>query len=618
MRKRSEWYLIAVLGLCSVLLPILALLQYRWLGQLSAAEQVRMRRSVQLAAEQLTQEFDLEISRVQASLQTGRLIAERDSFAEYSERFHQWKANASHPRLVRHFYLTSGEDGVSALWMLDPSSGSFSAMPWPALLSALRGRLAAWPPSSGFRSGPPLADPVAVEETWPLLVTPRLTVQPGSPGPPGPPFARPRPPSGWSIVELDSDYIATDYLPELVRKYLAEGGNLDYRVQVITRTAPARIVFDSEPGSGSGIVSAPDAAAQMFLIRPEPFGRRRGRPSGEPPGQMFGRRGPPPAGASPGRADSANRGGGGPGQPAPRLGPGDGLWTLLARHHAGSVENVVAGVRRRNLAISSAVLLMLGAGIVALVITARRAQKLAELQMEFVAGVSHELRTPLSVIRMAGQNLADGVSATEKQVRQYGQLIRDEEGRLSDTVEQVLAYAKAGLGRMQFEHRPVVVEEVIERAVAACQPELRQSGCRIDLQLEPDLPPIQADATALTHCLRNLLSNAARHGRQGGAIRVRAARDSTARDRIEIQVEDEGPGIKPADLSHLFEPFYRGQRAQEQQVRGLGLGLALVKRIMDAHGGAISVASAPEKGTCFTLKLPLADATAPGAAAQAE
>jgi len=207
--------------------------------------------------------------------------------------------------------------------------------------------------------------------------------------------------------------------------------------------------------------------------------------------------------------------------------------------------------------------------------------------------VTHELRTPLAVIQSASQNLADGVAASPAQTKRYGGVIHDQSKRLGNMVEQVLRFAglssQHGLQRSSVEVAPLV-----EEAVMDCQAELGGSDVALDLEA---VPAIDGDRGALLHCLRNLLSNAAKHG--GGDVRVSA---KTVGENVEIVVEDSGPGIDAAELPHIFEPFYRGRRAQDDQVVGSGLGLSLVKKIVEGHGGRVE-ASSPG-GARFRLLLP--------------
>src|SRR5262249_18020426 len=140
-------------------------------------------------------------------------------------------------------------------------------------------------------------------------------------------------------------------------------------------------------------------------------------------------------------------------------------WQLLVRHRAGSLENAVEQVRRRDLAISFGILLVLGAGLITLVISSQRAHTLGKLQMEFAAGVSHELRTPLAVIRSAAHNLRSGIVHDKEGVEQYAGIVQEEARRLSDMVEEVLLYAETQSGRKKYNLEPIDITDVIDRAI---------------------------------------------------------------------------------------------------------------------------------------------------------
>jgi signal transduction histidine kinase len=273
----------------------------------------------------------------------------------------------------------------------------------------------------------------------------------------------------------------------------------------------------------------------------------------------------------------------------------------LAEYKAGTLDQRAAAIRTRNLAVSFGMLLLMGVSVGMLLLSSRRARALAVQQMEFVAGVTHELRTPLAVISSASQNLADGVTTGDEQTRRYGSVIRDQGRRLTDMVEQILRFAGLASERAEMRRELVDVVEVIEQAVADCQPDLAAAGCQLTREVPDDLPEVSGDAASLVHCLRNLLSNALKHG-AGAPVHLRAS--VGADSRVEIRVVDQGPGIDAADLPHIFEPFYRGRRATSEQIQGTGLGLSLVKKIAEAHDGSIEVTSRPGQGATFLLQLP--------------
>jgi signal transduction histidine kinase len=286
----------------------------------------------------------------------------------------------------------------------------------------------------------------------------------------------------------------------------------------------------------------------------------------------------------------------------------------LVQHQSGSLEAAVTGARRRNLAISFGVLLLLTVSIALLLDTSRRAQRLARQQMEFVAGVSHELRTPVAVIRSAAENLAHGVVGGER-VKSYGQLLQTEAKRLGEMVERVLQYAgiESGLGYTTRVALPP--SEIVEGAIDSSLPLLESSGVRVNRDIAADLPQVMGDAAALRSAVQNLIANAVKYGGGDHWVGIRAEHAVERRQsEVRITVSDHGAGIPASELPHIFDPFYRGADAVERQIHGNGLGLSLVKRIVAAHGGRVSVTTRAGAGSSFTIALP---ATPPDARARA-
>nr|MCU0256038.1 HAMP domain-containing histidine kinase [Vicinamibacterales bacterium] len=296
----------------------------------------------------------------------------------------------------------------------------------------------------------------------------------------------------------------------------------------------------------------------------------------------------------------------------PEFGPAGSRWDVAVVHREGSVARAVARSRRWNLGLSLGVLALLGASVALALVASQRAQRLARERVEFVAGVSHELRTPLSVIRSAAENLADGVVDETAQVQRYGALIADEGRKLSGMVDQVLQFAGLESGHA-LRLAPEPVGPVVEDAVASVAPVLAEHGVRVERRLPPDLPPVMADHDALARALANLVSNAARHGGASRLVTVSASAD-TAGEHVRVAVEDHGPGIPPHEQRRVFEPFFRGAAAVASQVHGSGLGLSLVRRIAEQHGGRVELSSRPGHGSTFTLVVPVARGAA-GAAA---
>jgi signal transduction histidine kinase len=281
--------------------------------------------------------------------------------------------------------------------------------------------------------------------------------------------------------------------------------------------------------------------------------------------------------------------------------PSPAHWRLLVKHPSGSLEEAVNAARRRNLIISSSILGILGLSVGFLVVSTRRAHDLARQQLEFVATVSHELRTPLAVIRSAADNLADGVVSDEARIRQYGQLVRREGLRLTDLVEQILEFAGLQSGQRTMMAGPVEIGKLLHDVVATAEATV-PAGVRVDIAIADNLPAVAGDESALRRVFQNLVSNAIKYGADARWIGVTA---TSGADTLEISVSDRGIGIAAADQARIFDPFYRAPDVVAAQIQGAGLGLSLVKKIVEAHAGRITLKSAPGEGSTFTVSLPV-------------
>lgn len=281
----------------------------------------------------------------------------------------------------------------------------------------------------------------------------------------------------------------------------------------------------------------------------------------------------------------------------------DGVWTLNVQHTAGSLEQFIANTRRKNLGVSFGILSLLAVSVVLIFLSAQRATRFAQKQVDFVSAVSHEFRTPLAVIRSAGENLSDGVVRDENQVSKYGALIKREGVKLSAMVEQILEFAGASLGKRKYDLRETEIEKIIENALAECEPLIKEKGFTVEKEIAGNLPPFAADEKALSQTIQNLVVNSVKYSNGNSWLKISATNGG---GRIKIVVEDKGIGIAPKDLKHIFEPFYRSKTVVDEQIHGSGLGLSLVKQTVAAHGGRIAVESEIGKGSRFTIELPQA------------
>jgi signal transduction histidine kinase len=226
----------------------------------------------------------------------------------------------------------------------------------------------------------------------------------------------------------------------------------------------------------------------------------------------------------------------------------------------------------------------------------RREVAIARLQSEFVSAVSHEFRTPLTSIRQLSHMLHGGrVSSDERRGQYYAVLVRESE-RLHRLVERMLGVGRADAGRFRFES---VDARDIARAVVADF--AGQAGARaVDVAVSGDACPLHADREMLSLAIWNLLDNAVKYSPEGEPVRLDVAPHD---GRVAIAVRDRGVGIAPQDQRRIFEKFVRGAADRVAETAGSGLGLALVDRVVRAHGGRIEVVSEPGRGSTFTMWL---------------
>jgi two-component system phosphate regulon sensor histidine kinase PhoR len=268
-----------------------------------------------------------------------------------------------------------------------------------------------------------------------------------------------------------------------------------------------------------------------------------------------------------------------------------------------SAEELAAAVARRRVlemvlvGLSGIVVI---AGLIVILVAAARERKLSNLKSDFVANVSHELKTPLSLVRMFGELLQSGRVENDDKRRQYLQIIVSESERLAALIENVLDFAKVERGKAAYQFDDGNVVEVVTRAVEACRLRADREGIALELECRGELPTVWLDERAIEIAVINLVDNALKYAPDGKRVVVSVWRLG---DRVEIRVTDQGPGIPIEDRKRIFERFVRGKGALRKQVRGSGIGLALVKHIAEAHGGRTWVETADPAGSTFVLSI---------------
>ncbi len=236
---------------------------------------------------------------------------------------------------------------------------------------------------------------------------------------------------------------------------------------------------------------------------------------------------------------------------------------------------------------------------------ARQVQATLRSQQDLVANVSHELKTPLTSIQGFSQALLDG-TASDPEVRQRAaEIIHEEAGRMRRLVDELLDLARLEAGQVELAQEEIDIGALLRAGAERFGPQAEQAQVELRVEADPALPPVRGDADRLEQVFANLLDNAIRHVGAGGQVTLSAEQQGAS---LVCAVTDNGPGIPAEDLPRLFERFYQvdKSRVRERNRRGgAGLGLAIAREIVLAHGGQIRVESVEGLGTRFTVELPI-------------
>jgi signal transduction histidine kinase len=234
--------------------------------------------------------------------------------------------------------------------------------------------------------------------------------------------------------------------------------------------------------------------------------------------------------------------------------------------------------------------------------------QVARLQSDFVAAVSHEFRSPLTTLRTLTELLAHNRIVDESRRQQSYLFLERETHRLHRLVEDLLDFGRMESGRKQYRVQPHDAFQLVRAAVADFTEEAAASGFHIETSLSSEPATVQADEEALRRALRNLLENAVKYSPECRTVWVKGA---VSDHQVAISVRDRGMGIDSREQSEVFQKFVRGDAAKKAGIKGTGIGLSMVRQIVDALGGEIRLESAVGAGSTFTILLPLAANSSP-------
>jgi len=235
----------------------------------------------------------------------------------------------------------------------------------------------------------------------------------------------------------------------------------------------------------------------------------------------------------------------------------------------------------------------------------RRQVALAEQKSNFVSSVSHELRAPLASLRLVAEGLAEGRASSADKLREYSGFLVQETRRLGSLVENVLDFSRIEQGRQRYELEPTDAVRLVRDTVRLMQPLADERGVRIEVQLPEAIPAAHWDGRAMQQALVNLMDNALKHAPASSVVTVRLTVGEAPGRTLRLSVQDLGSGIPREDQERIFERFYRRGSELRRETQGIGLGLAIVRHIIQAHHGTITVDSTPGRGATFTIETPL-------------
>jgi signal transduction histidine kinase len=626
-KNRFSLFRITALSITAVLLILVGTLQYRWNSQIKKSGEISMGAQLESVMIRWQLDFYGEFSTVCVALQIGPDSGERDSWQDYLHRYATWSHATNNNDHVENLYVN--RDLVKDIFIWETSQSpdprlfrlnaeketidTAAVLPemW-ALLDHLRKNssslpiaLRAWAAdnsrSERYWESKAQASPSHLlrsnsetgwqfDEKLPALVHPIFhyirhgEVDRG--------HLRGIDPIDWVVVLLDLDTIKKRILPELMQRYFSSDQGLEYKLAVTSEGNTPSVLYSSEPGFGDQNIPTSDSVMNIF---------------GPPPESTEGHLWQAEKNRVAIKGEDWHRFSGPVWFPIIQETSDGAPWVLVLQHRSGPLDAAVTKVWRSNLVMGGLTLVLLSATMVLVIIASHHAQRLASLQMGFVASISHELHTPLTVILSAGENLTDGFVDNREGLIQHGSIIKGQARRLKDLVDQILLFASIGSSKRRYVLQPISVSQLVRCACEHATILTAGAPFQIEAGYEENLPSVMGDLPALSQCLQNLVANAIKYCGSNRWIAIRANIQELGgyETEVRISIQDRGLGIDSAELPHVFEPFFRGREVAAMQIRGTGLGLALAKHIAEEMGGDLSVVSELHVGSTFTLHLPV-------------
>ena len=264
----------------------------------------------------------------------------------------------------------------------------------------------------------------------------------------------------------------------------------------------------------------------------------------------------------------------------------------------GTIETLVKDRATTNIIFILLLTVILIAGVIFVFRNIRKEMELAQIKSDFVSNVSHELRTPLSLISMFAETLEMERVKTEEKKREYYTIISKEAGRLSRIVNKILSFSKIEAGKREYRFSKVNINNLVEDIIKTYQFHLQNNGFKFSFEQDASIPDIDIDSEAVSEAIINLLENAIKYSIDRKEITITTAKEGNS---VYVEISDKGIGISEESQKKIFDKFYRVSDGLVHNTKGTGLGLTLVKHIVDAHNGEIEVKSKLNEGSTFKL-----------------
>jgi signal transduction histidine kinase len=275
---------------------------------------------------------------------------------------------------------------------------------------------------------------------------------------------------------------------------------------------------------------------------------------------------------------------------------------LGIRPQGTTIADISRHITRLAFMVLGALSLLIGAGMIFAYRNVSSELALAKLKSDFVSNVSHELRTPLALIRLYAETLELGRISSADKHQEYYEIIRKESERLTSLINNILDFSRIEAGKKEYSFRETDVADLVRSTLESYRFEIEQNGFEFEQKIDNNLPPLTVDREAIARSLLNLVNNAVKYSAGKKYLGVHLYRRGGS---VNLEVEDHGIGIPPKEQLKIFEKFYRVGDPLVHNTKGSGLGLALVRHIVQAHGGQVAVESAPGRGSKFIIILPL-------------